>query len=380
MQQMIGVEIFAVGTWVGNRGPMKWTQDDLIEIVQNTNALMANGHLKPKLKFGHSEEQFWEEAQVLEGQEDGDPSIGWANKFRIIGDKIICDFSDMPDIVYNVIQAKLYSQISAEIVFIQEFGWFISAVALLGADAPAVKTLDDLQQFLSDSTVNIQAIISKQEPQSKAVLTFSNPCIGVVMPKEETTPTPTSGDKAVEVIVGENIELKVKNSELVSNASKLTSENEDLKKELNGYKKEKAKEKFSEQKAAILAPYKADSEKGLLPPAFVSEVESYLNSQQANFTIDNTLFLSPELVRKAVEAYSEHLPTGEQGGNKVEVKTGMAADDEFVKAVKEAQLNSGGKMSYKEASNLVAQTKPELFKKYTDWTEEVSALGRVKGV
>jgi hypothetical protein len=377
MAEMYRVEIFAVGTWVGNMGPTKWTQEDLGEIVANTNALMSKGTLKPKLKFGHSSEQFWEEAEVLENQSDGDPGIGNGVNFAIKDEFIVCDFIGMPDIVFNIIEAGLYDSVSAEVNYIQNFGWFISAVALLGADAPAVKTLDDLQAFLSDKTFTPKAV-----PQ---VLTFSNPNFrGKDMSdtnkdKTEGTKTPAGIDPATAVIVEDNAVLKQKFSDSEAARAAAESKAKASETELEGYRKKALEVQFSEQKASVLSSYTKDVTDGLLMPALLTKIENHLDEQKVNFALGNTLSLSPELAREVAQAYSEKLPVKNYGDNNSEDETGLAPDEAFELEINKL-LSSNSSLNYREASDHVSRTKPQVLKAYVEWTDKVSELGKPQGV
>lgn len=68
------------------------------------------------------------------------------------GDKLLADFTDMPTAVYEMVKAGLYRFVSVELLKnvqagTREIPWVLDAVALLGADQPAVGTLNDLQSL-----------------------------------------------------------------------------------------------------------------------------------------------------------------------------------------------------------------------------------------
>lgn len=134
----LDVEIFAVGTWNG----YSFGKEDLIEMAVNFHAL-TDYHQVP-LKFGHNDEQPFT---------DGQPSLGWVSDVKVDGTKLIATFVDVPEIVYNAMEAKLYRNVSIELDMGVEhkgsyYGWVLSGVALLGADIPAVNTLADLQAYM----------------------------------------------------------------------------------------------------------------------------------------------------------------------------------------------------------------------------------------
>lgn len=135
-------EIFSAGTW----NDVTYTADDLHEMVRNFAAL--KNLLKPVLKLGHDDAQRWF------GQGDGAPSLGWVSALRVTSDnKLMAKFEGVPTAVAELIRKGAYRRVSAEIYHDIEFeengepiklGKALGAVALLGADMPAVTNLADL--------------------------------------------------------------------------------------------------------------------------------------------------------------------------------------------------------------------------------------------
>ena len=135
-------EIFAVGKWNG----LEFSEEDLDDIVANYSAL-AETHKVP-LKFGHNTEQ-----PITDGQ----PAIGWISRVYRNGKKLFADFSNVPNVVIEAIKNKLYRTVSIELLFGvdhkgKRFNHVLDAVALLGADQPAVNTLADLETLLATRT------------------------------------------------------------------------------------------------------------------------------------------------------------------------------------------------------------------------------------
>ncbi len=133
-------EIFAVGTWNG----IDFSLDDLKDIVENFVSL-RDTHKVP-LKFGHDEDH-----------KDGQPAIGWIERVFIKGNKLFADFADLPTVVFEAIKNKLYRTVSIELLFNvskdgTRFNHVLDAVALLGADKPAVSGLADLDALLATRT------------------------------------------------------------------------------------------------------------------------------------------------------------------------------------------------------------------------------------
>lgn len=136
MPNINGVEIFSVGTWNGD----KYTMQDLEQMVSNFDETKAT--IKPYLKLGHDNEQ-----KFL--QKEGIPSAGWINKLYVQGEKLLADFVDIPEKIYQLIQKKAYRKVSSEIFWnlrIKEktYRRILSGVALLGAETPAVLNLNDI--------------------------------------------------------------------------------------------------------------------------------------------------------------------------------------------------------------------------------------------
>ena len=139
--QSIEAEIFSTGTWNGE----VFAREDLEEIARNF--VLLNDVLKPPLKFGHDTDQ------TLLGQSDGDPALGWVEALRVDDDKLIATFAGVPELVQEAIREGLYRSVSAELYFDVRhegrlLGKALKAVALLGADLPAVTNLGDLAAYL----------------------------------------------------------------------------------------------------------------------------------------------------------------------------------------------------------------------------------------
>jgi len=148
-----GVEIFSVGTWNGDT----YTLDDLKELVDSFESTKSK--LPPYLKLGHNEGQ-----ELV--QADGMPAIGWIKNLYILGEKLVADFSDIPKKIYELISSKAYRKVSAEIYFNLEiagtkFNKLLSAVALLGADTPAVMNLNDIIAYYKSLGENAPRIYNE---------------------------------------------------------------------------------------------------------------------------------------------------------------------------------------------------------------------------
>lgn len=136
LRSIEGVEIFSEGKWNGD----VYSIADLDEMVRAFKETAAT--CRPALKLGHNEDQ-----ELLKG--DGYPAAGWIGNLYRQGKKLIADFIDIPEKIYELIENKAYRHVSAEVYWDIECGEnkyqrMLAAVALLGADMPAVTNLQDI--------------------------------------------------------------------------------------------------------------------------------------------------------------------------------------------------------------------------------------------
>ncbi|CAB4164996.1 hypothetical protein UFOVP820_2 [uncultured Caudovirales phage] len=129
-----GAEIFAAGEWNG----LSFTESDLDSIVASFDAMNLAGRVP--LKFGHTGSD----------ARDGAPALGWVDKIYRDGGKLLADFTSIPSVVYDAIKEGMYKFVSVELLKdvqanTRQIPWVLDAVALLGADQPAVGILKDLQ-------------------------------------------------------------------------------------------------------------------------------------------------------------------------------------------------------------------------------------------
>lgn len=213
--QTIEAEIFSVGTWNGD----DFTEADLHEMVENFYALQ--GELKPPLKFGH------DDGQGLLGQSDGDPALGWVEGLRVAGDKLIATFGGVPDIVLAAIRARRYRRVSAEIYFNvkrkgEELGKVLKAVALLGADLPAVTNLADLAAYLTEQSLARGEIVAgrravftaiENDPQGGATDMADNER---AEPAEKFRQRLEQLEQVKQALIDENAELKAELARLAA--------------------------------------------------------------------------------------------------------------------------------------------------------------------
>lgn len=139
------MEVFEVGVPESK----DFTIKDLDEIVSNFETLKDDKILHPPLVIGHSDDQ-----KIL--RESGLPSAGWLTKLVRKGTKLYASFKTVPEKIKEVINKGAYRFPSVEIYRDFEFngknfGKVLRRVALLGADIPRIKTLDDISNLYTAS-------------------------------------------------------------------------------------------------------------------------------------------------------------------------------------------------------------------------------------
>lgn len=137
------VEIFAIGNWNKDN----YTHSDLNEMIDNFGKLREI--VKPYAKIGHSEDQ-----KLLNSE--GLPAAGWVDSIKMVGNKVVATFKDVPRVVKDLIDKKAYRRVSAEIYPKYKnpadgkiYRNVLRAVAFLGGETPAVETLSDIQALYS---------------------------------------------------------------------------------------------------------------------------------------------------------------------------------------------------------------------------------------
>lgn len=130
------VELATVGHWEASTGPFDVDRALLEQLVE---AHQAHVMRHPVIKLGHTDPRF-----------DGQPAVGYVDNLRIDGDVLLGDFAGVPK-AFADIAATAFPDRSVEIFyeFTDQAGktWpaVLTAVALLGASAPAVSALTSWQ-------------------------------------------------------------------------------------------------------------------------------------------------------------------------------------------------------------------------------------------
>lgn len=133
MHEIKDVEIFATGNHNGDT----YTEADLDEMVANYSKV---GYMPP-LKDGYCKDK------------PGMPALGWIQNVRRMGNKLVADFVDLHEKVYEAIKTRRYGTVSSEIYWNLKnnngtFKKALKAVALLGAEIPGVADLRPLREVV----------------------------------------------------------------------------------------------------------------------------------------------------------------------------------------------------------------------------------------
>lgn len=156
-----GVEIFSPGTHNGDT----YTEKDLDDIVAASKQI----DFRPALKIGHTKDS------------PGAPAYGWVTNLRKAGGKLVADFESMHDSVVQALRDRRYDRVSSEIYFglkrgDKTFRRALKAVALLGADVPAVAGLTPLHkmEFAESGFDNLAACEQELDVTKDAIIASLN--------------------------------------------------------------------------------------------------------------------------------------------------------------------------------------------------------------
>jgi hypothetical protein len=138
MKAIKGVELFAVGTWRGVNSPLggdRYTREDLEAMVQAFN----QGAMRPKIKITH-------------GSDREQVDIGEVVNLRLEDNRLVGDFVNLDENLYQLMRKGLFRRRSAEILWNMRdkagrlWRRVVKAVALLApGQKPAVSLAEGYQ-------------------------------------------------------------------------------------------------------------------------------------------------------------------------------------------------------------------------------------------
>lgn len=331
----IDAEIFSVGEWNGET----FTREDLEEIAANFERL--RGVLQPPLKFGH------DDSQTLLGQQDGDPALGWVQGLRVVGDRLVATFAGMPSVVLEAIRNGRYRRVSAELYFNvrrggEALGKALKAVALLGADLPAVTNLRDLTAFLHAANA------TELQPGEARVFTMDRHD-----PPAKERCMPSTPD--IEELQTELQELRA-----------YREQQEQRKQQEHTRRRTRA---FQQARDSVATFCEEQVAQGRLTPHLRERLLREVEQQVHTFSDGAGLRVSMGWLRDFIAAQPVVLPqaeaahAGHPGG-----ETEPAGDPSRTLARRAAQRMVEMNLSYSQAAEYVLKTDPELARAYRDFT------------
>ena len=259
-------EIFAEGIWNG----MGFEAKDLEGIVSTFQEL-KDIHQVP-LKFGHNDEQ-----QMTDGQ----PALGWVDDIWFDNGKLMGKFVDVPEIVYEAMKQKKYRNKSIELDLDvsykgSKYEHVLSGVALLGADIPAVNTLNDLSYYLASrrdsyaAANHLSFTINNREEISMSEI-------------DELKAKVTKLEAKVDTLTTENKELETANA-------KFSRQVEDLEKDKEERIKADAKASFDRDVESFKVDVEKQVEEKKITPATRDKLLEGINDvaglEKAKFSLD----------------------------------------------------------------------------------------------
>ena len=342
-------EIFAAGNWNG----FPFTVNDLRKMAASFNDL--KDVLKVPLKLGHNDEQ---------SVTDGQPALGWVTGMLVDGDqtppKLVAEFEDVPDIVFEAFTKKLYRSVSIELDFDVKhkgtmYDFVITAVALLGADMPAVNVLNDLTAFMSADRQ-----LAESGYAAGSHLSFST----IKGSIEESTMTPEEEVKLRAELAkaqAENVAITVKFSALETQAATDAKAANDKFAQIEADRKAAeitaARDKF----AAMLEGAVTDK---LITPA---QREAFAKALRLDDD-DSVLALSEDDVKGL---YADATGDEFSRDKSKQTKSDLRADHSL-STMTYAHMEKSGSTDFSDSLSIVMQANPELAAEYVDSNGEVS--------
>lgn len=360
-----GIEVFSVGTWNGD----KYTLADLNEMVRAFTEIKEQGFF-PYLKLGHNEEQ-----ALL--KEDGLPCAGWVENLYVNGEKLMADFSYIPDKIYQLIDAGAYKTVSCEIycgieVNGVKYPFMLGAVALLGADVPGVMNLDTIlamyaQKQLTNLPKGFKSIkvAEKIKPEVFSQIKFEyiehdqhNKTIqGEKMPPENQDKLITKLEADLETQKQNFSKSETELTKIKADKAAADKEIADLKAFKAQAEKEKADLEVLAQKATI-EKYATElvSEK-LCTPAMKPYIVALLGDEKKEYAFDKKTLTKGEVLKEALKLFAK---ASEVNFTETTIE---GEDDDKNRPTEDAMIEEANKYSKENKVSFAEATKVVL-KKY----------------
>ena len=291
--QEIEMDIFASGIWNGD----KYSDKDLELIVDSFNSI--GNETKPYLKLGHNEEQKLAKDSGL--FKDGMPAMGWIKSLKKVGNKLVAYVNDVPKVVAELIKSGAYKRVSSEIYVNyakngKKFPLALKAVSLLGADTPAVTTLQDVLALYEEDNTSQSKVIEFTKDFKEEVPEMDEKELEVKMAEQKAQIEKDFAVKQEEIQTAleatfkekeDALDVQVKeNEKKYSDIMELFGDVDDLKAAVLGFK-DKQKEIEVQEKKYTEAMIKAATD----------EVEKYMDDMlKANKVLPRSASLLKEIL------------------------------------------------------------------------------------
>lgn len=290
LRSIKGVEIFASGVHNGD----EYSERDLDEMVR---AFEETGKtFRPALKLGHDDNQ-----SLL--QRDGLPAAGWVGAMYRKGKKLVADFIDIPDKIYDLLKRGAYKRVSCEVYWNakvdgSDYRRLIGAVALLGADMPGVTCLSDIFQMYAADVGELHTY----ELDRKS-FTIEIDKVDLAKPDEgapQMTPEELKAKLEAEQQKNHALETdqKAKDEELAT----LRKYKADADAREIAQAKELAETKLEADVSALVASQK-------LTPAMKPYVKALLGEEKKEYAFGEKKFSKSELLKEILKLHSAKLTT-----------------------------------------------------------------------
>lgn len=345
----IDVEFFSVGKWNGD----EYSEHDLDDIAKNFEALRDS--IKPPVKLGHNAS-----SKINKPIEDGQPALGWVEKVWKKGNKLLARLTKVPEVVYNAIKEGRYGRVSAEIYWNYKtakgktFNYVLKAIALLGADTPAVTDLEDLAAYLTAEGTAFDKIAA----------------YGFEMTEEGEIKSFTY--KLEDQEMSKELEAKIASYEAeIETLRKSDTDKQAEIKELRKFKEEQEKalrqSKLEEVKSFCEELVKAGRMRPDVRDKIIDSEQVLVYSESAGFSVPFEVFKE---YAKTVEALIEF----DEKGNEKDRKKSAAYESAPIEVDRRAQeLITAGKFKaaqYSEAVKAVLTEDDELARAYADYNKD----------
>lgn len=342
-----GVELFRTGRWNNIKN---FTVDDLDAMAESFAELRMSGRVP--LKMGHNDEQPFT---------DGKPALGWVERLWRDGEVLKGDFTSMPRVVYDAIKAGNYKFVSVELLRDvvyngSEFPWVLSAVALLGADIPAVSGLKDLQALAMSRRAGFRS--GERLTFTRAVTTNGD---RKIMGKSDEQPD-------LSEVLSKLNDLTGKVETLSASNATLRADNERLQKEAKDREAAIRAEKVKDRRNAIKERFDAAITNKVIRPSAREMFEKNPTFKDDNSVLDITLeFVDAYIKENTVEGYKPPTKGGggqDSRGDDRSDEEGLDPDEIMRRRTFAKMKESGGKLTYFAANREVLREDPKLAEAY----------------